>query len=53
MADLIHVDRLGDINFGLPSDIAPHKKPWAYYDVLGVSKTASLEEIKKAAKRLS
>src|SRR3989344_6384431 len=53
MVDFIHIDRLGDINFGLPSDIAPHRKPWAYYDVLGVARTASSTEIKKAARRLS
>ncbi len=53
MSDVVLIDRLGDINFGLPEDLAPHKKPWAYYEILGVERTSSAVEIKKAVRRLS
>src|SRR3989338_2735743 len=48
MSNLMRVDRLGDINFGLPEDLAPHKKPWEYYKILGIERTATREEIRRA-----
>ncbi len=53
MKGITKVDRMGDINFGLPADLAPHVKPWAYYDIMGVSRDAGVEELKAAKKRLS
>lgn len=53
MEDVVLIDRLGDITFGLPEDLAPHKKPWAYYDLLGIERNASSQDIKKAVRRLS
>ena len=53
MTDIVLVDRLGDINFGLPEDLAPHKKPWAYYELLGIDRDVSPQDIKKAVRRLS
>ena len=50
---IVLVDRLGDINFGLPEDIAPHKKPWAYYEILGIKRNASREDIRAAQRALS
>lgn len=50
---MVSVDRLGDINFGLPEDLAPHRKPWAYYGILGVDRTASSTEIKTAVRTLA
>ncbi len=53
MSDVVLIDRLGDITFGLPPDLAPHRKPWAYYDMLGVEQTSSSDDIKKAARKLA
>jgi curved DNA-binding protein CbpA len=53
MSEVTLVDRLGNINFGAPDDIAPHKKPWAFYDVLGISRDADTTQIKQAARDLS
>ncbi|MBI5881006.1 DnaJ domain-containing protein [archaeon] len=53
MTDLVLTDRLGDINFGLPEDLAPHRKPWAYYEILGVRRDTTPEEIARAYRRLS
>jgi curved DNA-binding protein CbpA len=52
MSEVILVDRLGDIRFGAPEDIAPDKKPWGFYEILGIGKDASTHEIKRAIKNL-
>ena len=53
MTKMTLVDRLADINFGLPEDLAPHRKPWAYYEILGVPRDASEREIRIARRRVS
>ena len=53
MTDILLVNRLGDINFGLPEDLAPHKKPWAYYELLGIDRDATHQNIKRAVRKLS
>src|SRR3990172_12433467 len=53
MSNLIKQMRLGDITFGMPEDIPLLHTPWGYYKFLGVSTTASREEIDRAYKKLA
>ncbi len=51
--EVVKTNNLGDIKFGLPDDIAPDQVPWAYYQILGVDRTASADDIKAAVKELA
>ena len=53
MSELVRQVQLGDITFGAPRDIELLHTPWGYYRFLGVSQSATREEIDKAYRRLA
>ncbi|MFH1053660.1 MAG: DnaJ domain-containing protein [Candidatus Woesearchaeota archaeon] len=53
MTDLIRQDQLGDITFGVPKNIALLNTPWGFYKFLGISKDASVEEIRAAYREMA
>src|SRR3989338_5442656 len=51
--DLIKVESLGDIRFGMPENVEEMNRPWAFYTFLGDPKDATLEQIRMAFKQKS
>lgn len=52
MTEIVRSRRLGDLTFGAPEDMSPEKKPWGFYDILGVARNASAEVVKAALRKL-
>src|SRR3989338_7988296 len=53
MSELVRQVQLGDITFGTPRDIELLHTPWGYYIFLGISQSATREEIDKAYRELA
>lgn len=50
MGEIVRRQELGDITFGVPGDIEKLHVPFAFYDFIGVPRTATREEVEKAVK---
>ncbi len=53
MSSLVRVLQLGNMRFGIPEDIEELRKPWAFYDYLGIPRNASQDVIGQAYRRMA
>ncbi len=53
MTALIPTTRLGNLREGLPTDLEVLNRPFGFYELLGLSPRASLEEIRRAYRQLA